>query len=92
MNTLCVCYDLNKPGQDYTELCQAIKAYGIYWHYLDSTWFIVTSKTPEQVRDQLAGLIDSGDELLVFNVGTLWAGHGFKKQAYEWLMAHWYSA
>jgi hypothetical protein len=37
MNTLLVGYDLNKPGQDYAELKEYLKAQGTWWHALDST-------------------------------------------------------
>lgn len=92
MNTLCICYDLNKPGQDYTKLCDAIKNLGTWWHHLDSTWLVVTNSTPAQARDYLKQFIDLGDELLVFNVGTGWAGQGFSEECYQWLRDNWHSA
>lgn len=91
MNTLCICYDLDKPGQDYADLITGIKSFGTWWHYLDSTWLIKTTKTVTEVRDELNKLIDNNDELLVFNVGSNWAGTGFSEKAYAWLKDNWVS-
>lgn len=85
----CVCYDLNKPGQDYSPLLEAIKTYGTWWHHLDSTWFIESSKNASEIRDHLKSYIDTNDELLVFPVGEDWAGWGFDKKAYDWLNNNW---
>jgi hypothetical protein len=86
MNTLLVGYDLNKPGQDYTGLIEALRAHGTWWHHLDSTWLVMTAKTATQLRDELSELIDASDELLVINVsGDLWATAGFDDRANAWL-------
>lgn len=45
MNTLLVGYDLNRPGQNYTELIEYLKSQVTWWHHLDSTWLVVTSKS-----------------------------------------------
>lgn len=86
----CVCYDLsNKLGQDYTPLIDAIKSHGKWWHYLDSTWFVVSSNTSAQIRDSLKQFVDSDDKLLVFPVGKGWGGTGFQDSAYKWLHNNW---
>jgi hypothetical protein len=86
MRTLFVGYDLNKPGQNYTDLIDALKSYPAWWHYLDSTWLIRTNDSVSDIRDHLGALIDSGDELLVMEVtGTTWASKGLSKKANDWL-------
>jgi hypothetical protein len=86
MPTLVIGYDLNRPGQSYRPLIERIKNHGSWWHHLDSTWFVVTSLTPTQMRDDLRRYIDSSDELLVLNVThDSWAGVGFEQRAYDWL-------
>lgn len=85
----CIGYDLNSPGKNYTPLIEQIKSYGIWWHHLDSTWFIVSNKTASQIRDHLVEYIDNTDELLVFKVGDSWAGRGFSKRGYDWLHNNW---
>jgi hypothetical protein len=84
--TLLVGYDLNKPAQDYAGLIDRLKSYGSWWHHLDSTWLIKTASTPSEVRDELAALIDSDDELLVIDVtGDARAWRGFNAAGSEWL-------
>lgn len=80
-----ICYDLNSPGQEYTVLHEQIKTYGTWWHHLDSTWIVKTSKTATEIRDHLGKYIDSNDELLVVKFGSSWAGKGFKKKGFDWL-------
>jgi hypothetical protein len=84
-NLYLICYDLNSPGQDYKDLIEQIKSYGTWWHHLDSTWIIKSSKTAKQIREHLSKYIDGNDELLVIQFGDEWAGKGFKQRAYDWL-------
>jgi hypothetical protein len=70
--------------QDYDDLIEAIKAYGTWWHHLDSTWIIVTEQTSKQVRDNLVQHIDDNDELLVVkSAGAAWCG--FDQSGRAWL-------
>jgi hypothetical protein len=86
MPTLLVGYDLNQPGQNYNRLWTQLKAYGTWWHHLDSTWLVTTELTPVQLRNALRDLVDTSDEVLVIDVtGKSWAGTGFDDQAYGWL-------
>jgi hypothetical protein len=82
MPTLLVGYDLNKPGQSYGELHDALKSTGTWWHHLDSTWLVVTNQTPIQLRDRLTKLLDPNDELFVIDVtGDAGAWRGFSHKA-----------
>ena len=86
MSTLLVGYDLNRPGQDYPELIEEIKAIGAWWHHLDSTWLVRTELTPVEVCDRLKAHIDRGDELLVIDVtGRARAWAGFNDRGSKWL-------
>lgn len=83
MKTLLVGYDLNSPGQNYSDLIERLERFR-YWHHLDSTWLVRTQMSATELRDDLRRLIDSGDELLVVDVtGRGWAGTGFS--SYDWL-------
>lgn len=89
MSTLLIAYDLNRPTQNYTDLIEAIKALGAWWHHLDSTWLVATSLTPAQARQRLYALMDNNDELLVIDVqGDTWSANGFDESAYTWLKTH----
>lgn len=86
MNTLLVGYDLNRPGQDYEELTKFLKGESTWWHALDSTWIVVTSKSTSELRDEIKRLVDPNDEVLVMNVqGDGWASFGLSKEATDWL-------
>lgn len=88
MSIYTVGYDLNKPGQDYTDLINALKTYDSWWHNLDSTWIIETNDSPVQVRDNLAQYLDKNDELLVAVIAAPAAWSGFNKSASDWLLNH----
>lgn len=46
-------HDLSRPGQAYDDLFEAIKNVGRnWWHSLDSTWIVITDKSPTTVRDE----------------------------------------
>jgi len=78
-------YDLNRPGQNYPELFAAIKSIGDWWHYLDSTWIVVSNQTAAQIRDKLSPHIDANDELLVATLTGASSWQGFDNAASEWL-------
>jgi hypothetical protein len=79
-------YDLNRPGQNYEGLIEYLKGLGAWWHHLDSTWLVNTTKTPAEVRDSAVAFLDAGDELLVMDVtGVARAWRGFDNRGSTWL-------
>jgi hypothetical protein len=86
MGTLLIGYDLDKPGQDYSNLMAAIKGLGSWWHHLDSTWLVKSDLTTKAARDLLAKHIDDNDELLVISVtGREAAWTGFNEKGGQWI-------
>ncbi len=86
MNTLLIGYDLNKAGQNYDNLITAIKDHATWWHHLDSTWIVKTSKSTVAMRDHLMKYIDSNDELLVVDItGDVASWYGFDTKGSQWL-------
>lgn len=86
-----VSYDLNKPGQEYDELHEAIKSLGSWTHILESTWLIDTDEdSAGDVRDNLKLHVDSGDKLFVTKVGgSGWSwGTNFSDSSTAWLKDH----
>ncbi len=81
-------YDLNKPGQDYSALFDAIKDLsGSWWHYLDSTWLVKSDLSSGQIRDRLAAFMDASDELLVIDVTAReMSWRGFESKAAKWIL------
>ena len=86
MATILIGYDLNKTGQDYKDLIDAIEAtFGTRWHCLDSTWIVKSELTPETIANRLKVHIDSNDELLVIKVTREAAWVGFNDECSTWL-------
>lgn len=83
MATLFIGYDLNKQ-KNYPDLIAEIKGLGSsWWHHLESTWLVVTTKSPAQARDILAKHLDGDDELLVIEVtGQARAWCGFESSTW----------
>ena len=77
-------YDLKVPGRNYTQLYEAIKASGKWWHYLDSTWIVVTNEDASQIWERLASTIDKNDYLLVIEVLDNVQGW-LPKDAWKWI-------
>lgn len=65
MSSKIISYDLCTPGRNYDNLYKAIKAYGIWAHIAESTWFIKTDDSCVQVRNTLLSQLDSNDRLFV---------------------------
>ena len=82
-----ISYDLNKPGQNYSELFKAIKNLGSWWHYLDSTWLVDTSLTATKMSDILNTKIDQNDSLLIFRLGKDKNGW-LSQKAWNWINQH----
>lgn len=74
MTAYLITYDLNSPGQNYNQLYEDIKSLGAWAHYLDSTWFVNSSKTPSQIVDLLRTNMDSNDSLFVSEITLNYQG------------------
>lgn len=85
MATYLISYDLYRPGQDYTQLLQAIKRLGGWWHHLDSAWIVKHSGPATAIRDALTPHIDANDELLVVRLTGEGAWKGFNDEGSVWL-------
>ncbi|WP_069997771.1 hypothetical protein [Cellulosilyticum sp. I15G10I2] len=90
MKVFLISYDLNKSGQDYNSLYEAIKACSYsdtWWHYLDSTWIIKSNLSVSQVSDKLKSVMDDNDSLLVIEVINNYAGW-LPQKAWDYLKQH----
>lgn len=88
MSSRLIGYDLSRPGQEYSDLYEAIKSYETWWHQLDSTWIIESSQTTEQIRNHLKQYVDSNDKLLVVALTGEGAWTGFNQKGTQWLKDH----
>lgn len=84
MRAFLVSYDLKVPGRDYSGLYGAIRLSGRWWHYLDSTWIIVTTESAQQISQRLKPHIDNNDYILIIEVVNN-IGGWLPKDAWEWI-------
>jgi hypothetical protein len=88
VQTLLITYDLKKPGQNYSALHEAIKECGDWWHYLESTWIVVTPLNVDQASRALRQHIDTNDRLFVVRLRSYDSRDGWLPQeAWDWLNA-----
>lgn len=88
MKTYLISYDLRVPevSEDYKKLIDHIKSYNSWATPLKSVWFIKTSKSVSQVRDDLNIETDSNDGLLVLDVTDAnWASFGVSGKVTDWM-------
>ena len=86
--TIQINYDLRAPGRSYQPLYEYIKSFDGWDHLLESLWLVRTRKTAAEVRDELTRLVDSNDQIAVFDVtGVSWATN-FANPQTTWLKTH----
>ncbi|WP_177421020.1 hypothetical protein [endosymbiont of Lamellibrachia barhami] len=78
-----ISYDLRKQ-RNYDALYERIKAYP-WCHVLESNWVITTQQSAEQVRDNLAQVMDQDDGLLVTRLSGEAAWRNLGGQISQWL-------
>lgn len=71
-----ITYDLNKKGQDYENVIQAIKdaSTGIWCSFWKSSYLIKSNLTVQQVSDKITPHLDGNDTLLVIEVKQNYQG------------------
>ena len=84
MTIYCVGYDLMKE-KDYPELIEKLKSSGAYAHAQGSLWFIKSSKSASELRDELKAFMDEDDKLIVIRVTLPWASSNLSKEVNDWL-------
>ena len=77
-------YDLKKPGRDYSGLYEAIKNCGKWWHYLDSTWLVISNETSNQIWNRLEPFVDKNDYMLIIEVRNNVYGW-LPQDAWDWI-------
>lgn len=88
MKTYLISYDLRVPetSEDYTRLINHIKSYTYWASPLKSVWFIKTSKSVSQVRDDITTETDANDGLLVIDVTSAnWGTKGIVQKVTDWM-------
>ena len=72
-----IAYDLNTPGQAYSDLIDFIKsASGGHCHAQYSLWFVDSTNDQAWWRDHLQALVDANDKVFVARITRAWASYG----------------
>lgn len=86
MAVLLVTYDLNKPGQDYSDFHKTIKKNS--WAKLsESSYAIETIDAPQAVYSALKPYMDKNDNVYVINLRSPYFGQG-PQDVNDWLSKH----
>ena len=80
-----VTYDLQEPGQRYTELLELIKATRNWARLGQSSYLIDSNDTAVQLRDRFLGALDSNDKLYVGQVLAPAAWTGMSEDVTKWI-------
>ena len=88
MSAYIIGYDLDKPGQNYPAIENAIIDISNknYWHCLDSTWIIISNLNASAIVTNLNSHLDSNDKLFVSELtrDAAWVG-SFSQKCRDWL-------
>ncbi|MDD4060429.1 MAG: hypothetical protein PHW08_06985 [Kiritimatiellae bacterium] len=84
MTAYSINYDLKAPGRNYQALYEEIKKSQQWWHFLESTWIIITPETPDQVWARLGKHIDKNDYFLIIEVKDRCQGW-LPQDAWDWI-------
>lgn len=85
MKVLLVSYDLRQPSREYSKLYEILKNSPKWWHYLESTWLILTNDTPKQLFDKLNAALDSDDHILILEITKRNYWGVLAKDAWQWI-------
>ncbi len=86
MTVYSISYDLNKPGQQYQALYDAIiSVSATYSRPLLSLWIVESSLTSEAIARRLAQHMDQDDKLLVMKASPDWVGYGLASKITDWM-------
>ena len=79
-----VSYDLNRPGQNYTDLIAELESSPGWWHFLKSSWLISTNETPDQLWNRISRHVDKSDFVLIMEVTNRKSGW-LPQDAWDWI-------
>jgi hypothetical protein len=87
MAVFLVSYDLNRPGQDYTDLWTQLRAFP-HNHAMASGWLLDVNGTGELLFQALVPFIDDNDVLFINPIPStnFWSGR-VRPDTLQWLRA-----
>jgi hypothetical protein len=88
MSTYLISYDLSAPGRNYQPVYDYMQNFSDRMKPLQTVYLVHTSESAGTIRDELKGLVDSNDKVLVVEVDTLsWGTFNLPNTA-KWLKEH----
>ncbi len=84
MKAYSITYDLKSPGSNYEKLYEVIKDTGKWWHFLESTWLVVSNETSQEIWDKIAPVVDKNDFILIIEIKRNYYGW-LPKDAWDWI-------
>ena len=89
-NNLFISYDLNTPGQDYSNVIEAIKTLGNWAKVQKSVWYVSSRLGAEDAAKKIWSHMDKNDSLIVIdatNKNAYW--FNLSDAASKQIQTHW---
>lgn len=84
MKSYIVSYD--KSDEDnYTSLEQELMQSGVWWHYLERTWIIMTDETPDEIWKRIEDKINKEKHFLLMEVNGKNRQGWLKQTEWDWI-------
>lgn len=64
-NSKIITYDLCNSDKNYNDLYEYLKSYSSWAHICESVWFVSTTKSCADIRNEINQIIDSNDRVFV---------------------------
>lgn len=80
-----IAYDLMYPGQNYSAVEAAVQRLGTAVKLLNTTWYVRTSLSLDQVRASVSAAMDLNDRLLVIDAAN---ASGWNVNQATWQTVH----
>lgn len=84
MKSYIVSYD--KSNEDnYTSLEEELMQSGVWWHYLERTWIIMTDETPDEIWKRIEDKINKEKHFLLMEVNGKNRQGWLKQTEWDWI-------
>lgn len=81
-----VTYDLKGPSANYSGLYEFLKSQKNWWHYLKSTWIIITEMDASELADEILKFTKEDDRFLITSLSKQTQTNGWlPKKAWNWI-------